>query len=176
MDNAKLGEISVDTDLVVLSAGIISQEGNEELAQILKVPLNEDHFYLEAHVKLRPVDFATEGIFLAGVAHSPKLIEDCITQSLATVSRACTLLSLDTIESEGKISFVNNLRCTGCGLCISVCAFNAISINEEDNKAYINEVLCKGCGACSATCRCSAIDVLGFTNEQINNMIFTKEY
>ncbi|UCG90744.1 MAG: CoB--CoM heterodisulfide reductase iron-sulfur subunit A family protein, partial [Candidatus Heimdallarchaeota archaeon] len=176
VDNAKLGEISIDTDLVALSAGIVSQKGNEELAKILKVPLNDDNFYLEAHVKLRPVDFATEGIFLAGLAHSPKLIEDCIAQSLATVSRACTLLTLDTIESEGKISFVNSLRCTGCGLCISVCAYNAISINEEDGKAYINEILCKGCGACSATCRCSAIDVLGFTNQQINNMIFTKEY
>jgi heterodisulfide reductase subunit A len=176
VDNTKLGEISIDTDLVVLSAGIVSQEGNEELAKILKVPLNEDHFYLEAHVKLSPVDFATEGIFLAGVAHSPKLIEDSIAQSLATVSRACTLLALDTIESEGKISVINSIRCMGCGLCISVCAYNAISINEEDGKAYINEVLCKGCGACSATCRCSAIDVLGFTNQQINNMIFSKEY
>ena len=176
VDNVKLGKIYIDTDLIVLSAGISSQDDNKELAKILKIPLNEDNFYLEAHVKLKPVDFATEGIFLAGVAHSPKLIENCIAQSIATVSRACTLLALDTIESEGKISVVNSVRCMGCGLCISVCAYNAISINEEDGKVHINEILCKGCGACSATCRCSAIDVLGFTNQQINNMIFTKEY
>ena len=174
-DTKKSGQISLQADLLVLSSGIVARADNEELAKMLKVPLNDDNFFLEAHVKLRPVDFATEGVFVAGMAHSPKPIENSIAQALATVSRACTLLSKDMIEAEGKISIVNKGRCVGCGLCISVCAYNAIVINQEDGKAYINEALCKGCGACSASCRCSAVDVLGFTNQQISNMIFSRE-
>ncbi|GAB4306139.1 MAG: hypothetical protein Kow0069_02580 [Promethearchaeota archaeon] len=171
----KLGEVELSADWVVLSAGIVARGDNERLAKMLKVPLNDDHFFLEAHVKLRPVDFATEGVFLAGMAHAPKPIENSIAQALAAVSRACTLLSRDYIEAEGKISRVNKVRCVGCGLCVPVCAYNAISISDEDGKADINEALCKGCGACAANCRCSAIDVLGFTNEQLFNMIFSKE-
>ncbi|MHA1734388.1 MAG: FAD-dependent oxidoreductase [Promethearchaeota archaeon] len=175
VETPRSDEVAIKSDLVVLSTGIVAREDSETLAQMLKVPLNDDKFFLEAHVKLRPVDFATEGVFVAGMAHSPKPIENAIAQSLAAVSRACTILSRDYIETEGKISVVREDRCVGCGLCVSVCAYNAIALSEEEGKATINEALCKGCGACAATCRCSAIDVMGFTNEEIYNMIVTKE-
>ncbi len=168
------GDVSIPADLVVLSAGIVaSREENEELAMKLKVPLNDDNFYLEAHVKLRPVDFATEGIFVAGIAHCPKTIEDSISQANAAVSRACTILSKDEVEVEGKTARIDITRCTGCGMCLQ-CAYNAIELIDDrrfGTVASINQALCKGCGVCSANCRCSAIDILGFTGEQIFEMI-----
>jgi heterodisulfide reductase subunit A len=171
----KAGEISIPADWVALSAGIVaSHEENEELAKKLKVPLNNDNFYLEAHVKLRPVDFATEGIFVAGIAHCPKTIEDSISQANAAVSRACTILSKDEVEVEGKTARIDIARCVGCGMCIEICAYNAIELIEDrrfGTVASINQALCKGCGACSGNCRCSAIDILGFTGEQIYEMI-----
>lgn len=174
-----VGDISIKADLLALSVGIVSsRDENEELAMQLKVPLNDDNFFLEAHVKLRPVDFATEGIFVAGLAHAPKPIEDCISQAKATVSRACTILSKDKIEAEGKIARIDPTRCTGCGLCVLNCAYNAIELQEDrrfGTIAVINEALCKGCGACSGNCRCSAIDILGFTGEQIFAMIMGRE-
>jgi heterodisulfide reductase subunit A len=123
------------------------------------VPINEDGFFLEAHAKLRPVDFATDGIFVCGMAHSPKPMEESICQAKATVSRACTVLAKDTIEAEGVIATVNSNRCTACELCIQVCAYNAIEIEETKigRTAKVNSALCKGCGACAATCRASAI-------------------
>jgi len=167
-------EISFDPDILALSTGMVMTDDNEDMAKMLKVPLNEDHFFLEAHVKLRPVDFATEGVFIAGLAHAPKSIQDCISQANAAVSRACTILSKDMIEAEGKIAEIDPARCSGCGLCVLNCAYNAISINEETGKAEVNSALCKGCGACAGSCRCTAIDVLGFTNEQINFMILER--
>ncbi|MFX1556066.1 MAG: FAD-dependent oxidoreductase [Promethearchaeota archaeon] len=173
--NPKLGELTINADLLVLSAGIVSsREENEELAKMLKVPLNDDNFFLEAHVKLRPVDFATEGVFVAGLAHCPKPIEDSISQANAAVSRACTILSKDEIEAEGKTARVDPTRCIGCGMCIENCAYNAIELIEDRRFgviASINQALCKGCGACSGNCRCAAIDILGFTGEQIFAMI-----
>lgn len=174
-----VGDISIKADLLALSVGIVSsRDEKEELAMQLKVPLNDDNFFLEAHVKLRPVDFATEGVFVAGLAHAPKPIEDCISQAKATVSRACTILSKDKIEAEGKIARIDPTRCTGCGLCVLNCAYNAIELQEDrrfGTIAVINEALCKGCGACSGNCRCSAIDILGFTGEQIFAMIMGRE-
>ncbi len=171
----KAGNLSIPADLLVLSAGIVaSYEENEELAKMLKVPLNDDNFYLEAHVKLRPVDFATEGIFVAGLAHCPKTIEDSISQANAAVSRACTILSKEEIEAEGKTAVIDMARCIGCGMCVENCAYNAIELIEDRRfglVASINQALCKGCGACSGNCRCSAIDILGFTAEQIYAMI-----
>ncbi|TXT59428.1 MAG: Heterodisulfide reductase [Promethearchaeota archaeon] len=170
----KLGDISFKTDLVILSAGIEAPEENEELAKMLKVPLNEDNFFLEAHVKLRPVDFATEGVFVAGLAHGPKPIEDSISQANAVVSRACTILSKDEIEAEGKVARVDPEKCSACGMCVENCPYNAIEliVDRRFGKiAAVNEALCKGCGACSGNCRSCAIDVLGFTDHQIYSMI-----
>jgi heterodisulfide reductase subunit A len=166
-------DITINADMVILSAAVVPPKENAALAQMLKVSMNEDGFFLEAHAKLRPVDFATEGIFLCGMAHSPKSIEESICQAKAAVSRACTILTKSSIEAEGVIATVNPNRCTACELCVRVCAYNAIEI--EDTKtgrtAKVNTALCKGCGACAATCRSSAIDIKGFTDQQINLII-----
>jgi len=166
-------QLLIDADLIVLSTAVVPPADNERLAQMLKVPLNEDGFFLEAHAKLRPVDFATEGIFLCGMAHSPKLIDESISQAKAAASRACTLLSKDEIEAEGITAKVNENRCTGCGICALVCPYNAVEIDAEERIAVVNSAICKGCGACSATCRSSAIDVMGYTDEQMYVVINT---
>jgi heterodisulfide reductase subunit A len=163
--------LRLDADLVVLSVPVIPPAENSQLAQMLKVPLNDDGFFLEAHVKLRPVDFATEGVFVCGMAHGPKSIEEAVAQANAAVSRACTILSKDVLEAEGTVAFVNERRCSGCGACVSVCAYNAIELDSEKKMAQVNTALCKGCGACAATCRSSAIDLNGFTNEELVSVV-----
>jgi len=167
----------INADLVVLSTGTVPREDSKELSQMLKVPLNEDKFFLEAHVKLRPVDFATDGIFLCGLAHSPKFIEESISQANAAVSRACTILSREQLEAEGVVSRVNEVKCVGCSFCKEVCPYGAIDIKlkkvlgEEKEVAEVNVVLCKGCGACAASCRSGAIDLKGFSDEEISEQI-----
>lgn len=159
-------------DLVVLGVATVPGEKNKSLAQMLKVPLNEDGFFLEAHVKLRPVEFATEGIFLCGLAHSPKFMDESITQANAAASRASIILSQDEIEAEGTVATVNISRCSACGMCESLCAYKAIEVKTVDEKrgisaAVVTEALCKGCGACVANCRSSALDLRGFTDDQL---------
>ena len=154
-------------DLLVLSTGIVANTDNKSLSQALKVPLGTDGFFLEAHVKLRPMDFATDGVFVCGLAHYPKDINETIAQAKAAASRAITILSKKEIETEGKVAYVNESRCSGCGLCAEVCAYQAIEIDPEKKLAVVNEALCKGCGACAASCRSVAIDLKGFKDEQI---------
>ena len=160
-------------DRLVLSNGIVANRDNKTLSQFLKVPLDADGFFLEAHVKLRPVDFATDGVFVCGLAHYPKDIGETIAQARAAAGRAATVLSKDTIESEGKVSRIREDRCSGCGACVEVCAYNAIELDPEKKIAVVNEALCKGCGACSATCRAAAIDLSGFRDEQILHALST---
>ena len=130
---------------------------------------------MEAHAKLRPVDFATEGVYLAGLAHSPKNTRECIVQGRAAAARAATVLSRDFLETEGAIAKVDVNLCVACGACESVCAYKAVSVEDvvirrrAVKKAVVNEVLCKGCGTCSAVCRCGAIDVNGFSDAQVMN-------
>ena len=163
-----LGErLCIPAGLVVLSAGIAPDERNKTIAQMLKVPLDEDGFFLEAHMKLRPVDFATEGVFVAGLAHSPKTLDETITQAHAAAGRACTVLSQGVIMAEGMKSEVLKTRCIGCGLCVEVCQYNAIELDDKDDLAVVNSALCKGCGLCASTCRCGAITLKGFTEEEI---------
>jgi len=159
-------QLLLDTDLLVLSVAIVASSDNGKLAQMLKVPINEDGFFLEAHVKLRPVDFATEGIFLCGMAHSPKSIEESIAQANAAVSRACTILSKDVLEAEGIVASVDEKNCSGCGTCINLCPYNAIT-KSEYGIAEVNPVLCKGCGLCGASCPERAISIAHFTDQQI---------
>ena len=167
-------DIEIKADLVVLSAAVMpSKENNKVLAQMLKVPLNQEGFFLEAHAKLRPVDFATEGVYLCGLAHAPKSLKESITQGKAAAARAATVIAKDTLETEGTIAQVNEMLCAGCGACEKVCAYKAISVQDIKKrdmtvkKAVVNPVLCKGCGTCSATCRCGAVDVNGFTDRQV---------
>ncbi len=159
--------VSVHPDLLVLSAGIVANEDNPVLSQLLKVPLDADGFFLEAHVKLRPVDFATDGVFVCGLAHYPKDISETISQARAAAGRAGTVLAKTEIEAEGKVSQVRVERCSGCGTCVEACAYQAIELDMEKGVAVVNEALCKGCGACAASCRMNAIDLKGFADEQI---------
>ena len=172
-------ELSIQTDILVLSAGIVPLDENYRLSQMLKVPLNEDGFFLEAHMKLRPVDFATDGVFLAGMAHSPKFIDESISQACAAVSRACTILTKDYLELPGKVAKVIEARCVGCGLCVEICSYQAIELvtktidGKEKIVAQVNEALCKGCGACAGACYSGSIQHSGFTDSQILKMIKT---
>ncbi|UCE75542.1 MAG: CoB--CoM heterodisulfide reductase iron-sulfur subunit A family protein [Methanomassiliicoccales archaeon] len=160
-------EILIKPDLLILSAATIPHPDNTDLAQMLKVPLSKHRFFLEAHMKLRPVEFATEGIFLCGLAHSPKFFEECIAQASAAVSRAATILSKDKIFVEGTVSSVNEEKCTGCGTCEMVCPYGAIRVDMEELKAKVAEVLCKGCGTCGAACPEKAIEIAHFTDMQL---------
>jgi heterodisulfide reductase subunit A len=160
-------KIELRADLLALSVGTVPNPGNAEIGKMLKVPTNQDGFFLEAHVKLRPVDFATDGVFMCGMAHAPKFSDESITQANAAVSRACTILTKDFIEAEGKTAYVNKERCMACGLCEVNCPFSAIEVDEKEGAAVVNTVLCKGCGVCTASCRMNAADLNGFNNEEV---------
>lgn len=166
-------KLEIHPDLVVLSTGIVPNKDNEKIAKMLKVPLNSDGFFLEAHVKLRPVDFATEGVFVAGLAHSPKFISETIDQANATAARAATILAENKYYAEATVSHVNDDLCVGCGVCSNMCPYEAIEIVEEDGqrRSKVNEALCKGCGTCVAACPSGAMDQYGFTKDQILTMI-----
>ncbi|MBN2282876.1 MAG: FAD-dependent oxidoreductase [Deltaproteobacteria bacterium] len=159
--------VEMEADLLALSVGTIPNAGNEKVGMMLKIPINQDGFFLEAHVKLRPVDFATDGVFFCGMAHSPKMSDESISQANAAVSRACTILTKDFIEAEGKTAYVIKERCMACGLCEANCPFGAIEVDVKEGCAVVNSVLCKGCGVCTASCRMNAVDLNGFNNEEI---------
>ncbi len=163
--------LMLNTDMLGLGVAIKPPAGNKTLSQRLKVPLNEDGFFMEAHMKLRPVDFANDGIFMCGLAHSPKFIDESIAQARAAASRAITILAQDEIRAGGMVCVVNKWNCTGCGVCREVCPFNAIEVDAKENVAVVNDALCKGCGICSSSCRSGALDIGGFTNEQTLSQI-----
>jgi heterodisulfide reductase subunit A len=167
-------EMGLDADMLVLAPAIVpDEENNKHIAQMFKVPLNQEGFFLEAHVKLRPVDFATEGVYLCGLAHSPKSMKESIIQGRAAAGRAATVISKDQLETEGAIAAVDPNLCVACGACEQVCAYGAIEVQDVPvrggvvRRAVVNDILCKGCGTCSATCRCGAIDVNGFSDKQV---------
>ncbi|MFX1412914.1 MAG: FAD-dependent oxidoreductase, partial [Promethearchaeota archaeon] len=174
-------DINFDTDLIILSTPMVPNNNLTELAKMLKVPLDKNGFFLEAHVKLRPLDFATDGIFLSGCAQWPKNVQDSIAQANGAAGRASRFLSAKTITTSGLIAEVNTNRCIGCGKCESVCPYNAIEIKEalmefeeisiKVAKSYINSALCKGCGTCAATCPNGAISVKHYDFDQIYAMI-----
>jgi len=167
-------EVEIDTDLLVLSCPVVAAEENKGLAEMLKVPTDEHGFFMEAHVKLRPVDFATAGIFVAGMAHYPKLVEEAISQGCAAAGRAATILSKQYVMGEGAVAVVNPRFCRGCGECEDTCEFNAVSVREvEPGKlvAEVNQALCVGCGMCAVACWSNAIAMDNFTDEQIEAMI-----
>jgi heterodisulfide reductase subunit A-like polyferredoxin len=163
--------IILTPDWLVLSAGIEPEPGNTALAQLLKVPLNADGFFLEAHVKLRPVDFAAEGIFLAGLAHSPRAIEETIAQANAAAVRAVALLARPQLESTPIVASVNPKLCAACGLCVEICPYGARVLEPGMTHAEVIEVLCQGCGACIAACPNKASQQKGFALEQVFDML-----
>jgi heterodisulfide reductase subunit A len=162
-------EIELEPDLLVLSAATIPNPDNKHVAEMLKVPLTKDGFFLEAHMKLRPVDFATEGVFLCGMAHSPKYIDESISQACAAAARAATILAKPTLEMEGIVANVDEDLCSGCRICEYLCPYNAVEIKEKEGKpiAHVIEALCKGCGACGTACPTKAIVMGHFTTEEI---------
>jgi heterodisulfide reductase subunit A len=162
-------EVTVEPDMVVLSAATIPNIDNKRVAEMLKVPLTKDGFFLEAHMKLRPVDFATEGVFLCGMAHSPKYIDESIAQACAAAARATTILSKKTLETEGIIAKVNEDLCSGCKVCEYLCPYGAVEMKDNNGKpiAHVIEAMCKGCGACGTACPTKAILLGHFTTEEI---------
>ncbi|MCD4818775.1 MAG: FAD-dependent oxidoreductase [Candidatus Cloacimonetes bacterium] len=166
-------EITLNPEKIIISPAIIPQDDVEVLSQMLKIPLNEDKFFMEAHVKLRPVDFSAEGIFLAGLAHSPKGMEDSISQAKAAAGRACSIISSKEYISEANIAEVDLDMCAGCGMCVSVCPYGAPELfwMNEKEYAHVNSGLCKGCGSCAAICPSGAMQQLGYKEEQTLAML-----
>ena len=163
-------EVTIAADLLNLATAIVPSE-NTTIAESYKLPLNEDSFFMEAHAKLRPVEFATDGIFLCGIAHYPKATEECIAQAQAAASRAATVLSKSAIKVAPTVSQIDQEQCIGCGLCAEVCPFGAIEMDEVEGKGYRARNIpasCKGCGLCAATCPQKAIDMLHFRDRQIS--------
>jgi len=165
--------ILLKVDLVVLASAIVPLK-DENLAQLFKIPMNEDGFFVEAHAKLAPSEFATDGVFLCGLAHYPKPIDESVAQAQAAASRAMTILAKKSIQVSGAVAYVDPSFCSGCGVCVDICPYSAPSFEEGQvypGKAEINPVLCKGCGLCVASCRSGALNLKGFEEHQIMTMI-----
>jgi heterodisulfide reductase subunit A len=165
--------LELDADWLILSAAVIPSPGSREAARLFKVPLGPDGFFQEAHVKLRPVDFAADGIFLCGTAHYPKHISEAISQAYGAAGRAATLLSKDTVTASGSVCEVNETDCISCGACMTVCTYDAIEFRDtpKGKKAWVNPVLCKGDGVCNTVCPTSAISLNHYTDEEILSQI-----
>ncbi len=169
--------VAIATDLLCLATAVIPEQ-NEQLAQFFKVPVNDDGFYMERHAKLGPSEFATDGVYLCGLAHYPKPIDESVAQGRAVASRAVTLLAKDKIYTSGQVAKTNPALCSACKVCVSVCPYGAPSMTPDDARffpgtAEINPILCKGCGLCVASCRSGAIHLKGFDNDQIFSQIFS---
>ncbi len=164
-DHVLQRNVAIKADLVGLASAIVSHK-DAELAQMFKVAQDEDGWFLEAHQKLRPVDFATDGVFMAGLAHYPKPLEEAVAQSQAAVSRAVTVLSRKEMWLSGAVAKIDQAKCVGCGVCWTVCPYQAID-QDENGLAVVNEALCKGCGTCVASCRSGAPNLGGFTNQDV---------
>jgi len=176
---------TLDADLVVLSTGIEPHDDSESLAKLLKVPLDEDGFFLEAHVKLRPLDFAADGVYLCGMAHSPRFLDETIAQARGAAMRAATLLSQKELEATPVVASVDPLLCSNCGQCVEICPYDArvlvplpdlplpIPVQGGSKSEYVQviDVLCQGCGACVAACPNKASRQKGFELEQVYGML-----
>jgi heterodisulfide reductase subunit A len=169
-EDTDLGEpVSLPVDMVVLATGVVPSKGAEELAHTLQVTRDINGFFLEAHPKLRPVDSNTDGIYIAGACQAPRDIPDTVTHASAAASQALGLLNQPYVEVVPTVAEVRELHCVGCGLCVEVCPYSAISLEENRGQlvARVNEALCKGCGLCVAGCRGKAISLRGFNDEQL---------
>ena len=160
-------KLALDADLLTLAAAVIPSATTHDISKLFKVPLNPDGFFQEAHAKLRPVDFAANGIFLCGTAHYPKHIPEAVSQAYGAAGRAATILSKDKLATDATIAHVMGELCVGCKGCIEICPYGAISYDEDRGKCEVNAVLCKGCGGCAATCPSGSIRLDGFRHDQI---------
>jgi heterodisulfide reductase subunit A len=174
VDDPVLGTtLAIDADLVALSAAVVPREGNRSLAQLFQVALSPDDFFKEAHVKLRPVEFSTDGVYLCGTAHYPKNLQETINQAYGAAGRAVALLSHDTVVASGSVCEVEENKCISCGECVSACSYGAVELREtgRGKKACVNPVLCKGDGLCNAVCPTGAISLKHFTDEEFLSQI-----
>jgi heterodisulfide reductase subunit A len=153
-------------DLVVLAAPLVPRADRQELSELLRVPLNADGFFLEAHMKLRPVDFASEGLFLCGMAHAPKFMAESIAQAQAVAARAAAILGRKRMPVAGQTAWVDADKCISCMTCVHVCPYLAPRVGEN-NKAAIEAAVCMGCGSCSAECPAKAISLRHFLDRQV---------
>ncbi len=162
-------KLELDADIIALAAAVIPSAATKEVAGLFKVTLNPDGFFKEAHVKLRPVEFATDGVYLCGLAHYPKFIQETINQAYGAAGRALTLLSRDVVVASGSVCAVDEDKCVSCGACITVCNYGAIEFVETSRgrKAMVNPVLCKGDGLCNTVCATSAIVLKHYTDEEL---------
>jgi heterodisulfide reductase subunit A-like polyferredoxin len=165
--------INLNPDLIVLSTPIIPPHGAEELATQLKLPLDMDGFFLEAHVKLRPVDFSADGIFMAGLAHYPKFLDESIAQAQAAASRAAGILSQETMVTNASVAMVDPQLCVGCLTCVRVCPYHVPIVSSEFTgvgeivgAAFIESAVCHGCGSCASECPAKAIQLMHYTDAQ----------
>jgi len=167
-------DLVMATDLVVLAAPMVPRAGKEELSELLRVPLNADGFFLEAHMKLRPVDFASEGLFLCGTAHGPKFVSETIAQANAVAGRAAGILSKKVMPVGAQRAFVDADKCISCMTCMHLCPYTAPRIGA-DNKAHVEPAVCMGCGSCTAECPAKAITLRHYVGRQIlaavNNLL-----
>jgi heterodisulfide reductase subunit A len=161
-------------DRVVLSMSIAPAEGTEKLARLLNVPLSPEGFFMEAHLKMRPMDFTQDGVFLCGMAHYPKFIEECTSQAMAAAGRALQMLSRQALHVGGVVAVVTPEQCVGCLTCVRTCPFSIPIIRPDRHgvgdlggSAYIDPSLCQGCGTCTAECPANAIQLLNYLDEQI---------
>ena len=165
--------LEIDADLIILSTAVVPSDENIEIAQLFKVGLSPDGFFQEAHVKLRPVDFSSDGVFLCGSAHYPKHIQEVINQAYGAAGRVITLISHDKVTVSGAVCSINEDKCMGCGACVEVCNYDALELVtvKKVKKARVNPVLCKGDGLCNSKCPTGAITIKHYTDEQIINEI-----
>ena len=165
--------LELDADILSLAAAVIPSASTHEIAGHFKVTLSPDDFFKEAHVKLKPVEFATDGVYLCGTAHYPKHIPETINQAYGAAGRVLTLLSKDTVVASGSVCKVNEYDCVSCGACITACTYDAIEFKDtpKGKKAWVNPILCKGDGLCNAKCPTNAIILKHFTDDALCNQI-----
>ena len=162
-------KLELDADIIALAAAVVPSAATKEVANQFKVTLSPDGFFKEAHVKLRPVEFATDGVYLCGLAHYPKFIQETINQSYGAAGRVLTLLSNDIVVASGSVCAVNEKQCMGCGACVEVCTYGALELKEtkQGKKCVVNPVLCKGDGLCNTKCPTGAIQLRHYTDTEL---------
>ncbi len=165
--------VQIETDIITLASAIVPAADGTSVARLYKLAVNDEGFFQEAHAKLRPVDFATDGVYMAGLAHGPKPVEESIVQAQAVAARASALLASKTIYTSAAVAYTHKAFCTGCGVCEDVCPFGAASLDAETGKALINPAQCKGCGLCVASCRSGALNLKGF--DQVQTFVMIEE-
>ena len=167
LDQVLKRNVQINADMIILASAVIPHEDNNVFSKHFKVALNQDGFFMEAHAKLRPVDFASAGIFVCGLAHGPKAIDEAISQAQASVSRACTILSHKEMMVGGAVAQVDPNRCVLCLTCVRVCPFHVPKIDYQNATAMIDPAACQGCGICAPLCPNNAIQVLNYKDEQM---------